>query len=89
MAQVDEKPALNNSSRGVVDTEKATTVHGIPEESQLDFFDDPDEGLSEEEKAKIVSNLPWSTPTGMMSWTNAIARIVHYCGNLICGLSRG
>ncbi|GKZ18534.1 hypothetical protein AbraCBS73388_001460 [Aspergillus brasiliensis] len=55
MAQVDEKPAMNDSSRGVVDTEKATTVHGLPEESHLDFLDDPDEGLSEEERAKIVS----------------------------------
>ncbi|GAT27174.1 MFS transporter [Aspergillus luchuensis] len=54
MAQVDEKPAIHSSSRGMVDTEKATTVHGSPEESQLDFLDDPDEGLSEEERAKIV-----------------------------------
>lgn len=89
MAQVDEKPALQNSYRSMVDTEKATTFHGSPEESQLDFLDDPDEGLSEEERAKIVSNPPWSTPTGILSCTNAITRIVHYCGNLICGSSRG
>ncbi|RDH37148.1 MFS general substrate transporter [Aspergillus welwitschiae] len=72
MAQVDEKPALNNSSRGVVDTEKATTVHGLPEESQLDFLDDPDEGLSEEEKAKIDRALLWKLDLRLIPWLSLL-----------------
>ena len=35
--------------------EKAASFPSLPRESQLGFIDDPDEGLSEEEKAKIVS----------------------------------
>ncbi|GAA83570.1 MFS transporter [Aspergillus luchuensis IFO 4308] len=72
MAQVDEKPAIHSSSRGMVDTEKATTVHGSPEESQLDFLDDPDEGLSEEERAKIDRALLWKLDLRLIPWLSLL-----------------
>lgn len=47
-----EKSIQENSSR-TSDIEKATSLHD-PQKSRLDQFPDPDEGLSEEERAKIV-----------------------------------
>jgi len=51
--------ADDNVSR-VSDPEKEVQPGNEPEESKLDRFEDPDEGVSEEERAKRVSLSIWS-----------------------------
>lgn len=50
----DEKPAVEGLCKPT-DVEKTSDSHEFPRKTKLDLFEDPDEGLSEEEKAKIVS----------------------------------
>lgn len=49
----DGKPTAEGSSK-LSDVEKTSGSHELPRKNKLDLFEDPDEGLSEEEKAKIV-----------------------------------
>lgn len=48
-----EKPIADTLSRAS-DVEKYSAQHDEPAKSKLAQFEDPDEGLSPEEKAKIV-----------------------------------
>ncbi|PWY94962.1 MFS general substrate transporter [Aspergillus sclerotioniger CBS 115572] len=67
----DEKPVMDESSKGF-DTEKATSFHGLPRDSQLEFIEDPDEGLSEEEKAKIDRALVWKLDLRLIPWLSLL-----------------
>lgn len=54
MAQpTDEKASVDQIPRES-DAEKGSASHEFAPKSKLDLFEDPDEGLSPEERAKIV-----------------------------------
>ncbi|THC93544.1 hypothetical protein EYZ11_006971 [Aspergillus tanneri] len=57
----DEKPTAESLSKPS-DVERVSHSPEFPPNSKLDLFEDPDEGLSEEEKAKIVQL--WLTNIG-------------------------
>lgn len=52
MGSLDEKPAHVEESPN--DIERCSTAYEYPAKSKLDQFEDPDAGLSAEERAKIV-----------------------------------
>lgn len=78
-AAPDEKPAIDSFS----DTEKHNDT------DNLTRFEDPDAGLSDEERAKIVC-LPCTIP--QLTWCaypNIVSRTVSSCGNSISNSSLG
>ena len=52
MGSLDEKPT--NVEVSPNDVERCSTSYEYPTKSKLDQFEDPDAGLSAEERAKIV-----------------------------------
>jgi hypothetical protein len=52
----DEKTFVDQVPRES-DAEKGSVSHEFAPKSKLDLFEDPDEGLSPEERAKIVRSL--------------------------------
>ncbi|BCR84500.1 uncharacterized protein ACHE_11902S [Aspergillus chevalieri] len=59
--------ADDNVSR-VSDPEKEVQPGNEPEESKLDRFEDPDEGVSEEERAKRDRKLLWKLDLRLVPW---------------------
>jgi hypothetical protein len=52
----DEKASVDHVPRAS-DAEKGSMSHELDPKSKLALFEDPDEGLSPEERAKIVRSL--------------------------------
>ncbi|KAE8151627.1 putative MFS transporter [Aspergillus avenaceus] len=67
----DEKPALEELQK-TTDVEKRSTSHEYPAKSNLELFEDPDEGLSEEEKAKIDRALLWKLDLRLIPWLSLL-----------------
>ncbi|PWY86932.1 putative MFS transporter [Aspergillus heteromorphus CBS 117.55] len=66
-----EKHGVDEITRAS-DAEKAPSSHALPRESRLELFEDPDHGLSEEEKAKIDRALLWKLDLRLIPWLSLL-----------------
>ncbi|PLB41584.1 allantoate permease family MFS transporter [Aspergillus candidus] len=70
MGSLDEKPAHVEESPN--DIERCSTAYEYPAKSKLDQFEDPDAGLSAEERAKIDRALLWKLDLKLVPWLSLL-----------------
>ncbi|EAW08535.1 putative MFS transporter [Aspergillus clavatus NRRL 1] len=67
----EEKPVVEQVSR-ISDEEKGSGLDDFARKSKLALFEDPDEGLSDEERAKIDRALLWKLDLKLIPWLSLL-----------------